>query len=153
MDIDLVMTGTNATDWEQSISTSATTQIPSTHILDWGAPGKDAFDNDVTHDDGEGKNRFFHCLVLTTATGAGITNAVTFTSKAADATIATAGTDHISFTMPALVAAGTHYVKKIPAEAIYRYRGATFTPSGAGAYAVGVCIWIDASHETTRYRP
>lgn len=122
-----------ALEFSDAQSVSGSAAVKSTNVLDLcGGLMTDTWGSALTPDIGEGGEVEFTVNVATAMVGASITVTATLVTKAADASIQTAGTTIATLqAFPAASAAGTKRSVKVPSGAIQRYLGVMYTPSGS----------------------
>ncbi len=103
----------------------------STDVCDLGAKGKSGWGVAKDLNLGVGGKLWFNTQVVTVMVGAAAVITAKLVSKAANATISSGGTTHITQSFPALSAVGTIRATVVPIDAINRYIGTVYTASGA----------------------
>ncbi|NIS52986.1 MAG: hypothetical protein GWN94_18075, partial [Phycisphaerae bacterium] len=109
----------------QTLSIGSGASIKSTVVADLAGKADslqldDVWGNEITPDIGESGNLQFTCQVATTLVGAGSLT-VTLVSKAADASIDSGATTHVTMAFGATPAAGTRKTAYVPAGTINNY--------------------------------
>lgn len=135
----------------QTLSIGAGATIKSAVVADlMGAAGasgmKDVWGNALTPDIGEAGNLEFTVQVATTIVGAGTLSAK-LASKAANASISSGATTHITFSFGTTPAAGTRKSAKVPAGTLNRYVGALYTATGGTITAGALDAFLSLDHE------
>lgn len=107
--------------------------VVSTDVVKITADGQtfqDTFGNEISPNTGQSNRLYLTVVVTGVMVGAGVTVDAKYVSKAADASIGSGGTTHLTFTFPALSAVGTKFVAQLPFGTMYKYQGVTYTSSG-----------------------
>ena len=137
-------------DAQALASISDTSSTISTNVSDLGANGEDAWGSAQTMDIGEGGGLVFNAQVVAALVGASAAIVCELTTKAADATLGTSGTNVVSLTIPTISAIGTRVSVRVPTGTIERYIGVLYTASGGNLTSATIDSWIGLDHETSK---
>jgi hypothetical protein len=139
-------------DAQTMASLSSAQEYVSTDILDLGASETNAFGTSILPDPGNAGELIWHVMVATTLAGASNTITVELITKSAATSMSASGTVIDTFSIPTDSAAGTHYQRPVPMEAMAAsdrymctlYRGATAQTTGGA-----IDSWISMDRNLT----
>jgi hypothetical protein len=140
-------------DAQDLSSTSNAQEVVSTDIADLGASETNAFGTAILPDPGNAGSLIWHVLIGVAHTGGGgATMVVELVTKSTASTMSSGSTVIDTFTIPNLAAAGTHYQRPVPMEAMAasdRYMAVLYRGGVDQTDTLTVDSWISMDRNLT----